>query len=73
MADINEAIEAIVRESGLERAALVRFFSSPAFPAFVRAFEELGGDDGWLALNLHEGGVRDARAWAHVEGGKHLV
>jgi hypothetical protein len=39
-------------------------------PILVAALEELGADDGWIAVRVHDGGVRDARVWPAVEGGK---
>ena len=70
--DINEAIGTIARESGLERAALVRLFSLPGFAAFVRGLDELGAGSGWVAVNFHEGGVRDVVLWPGVLGGKRV-
>ncbi len=73
MADIAEVVDTIARESGLGREALVRFFSGTAFPAFIRALEELGDGEGWIALNIVGANCEESRIWPSVSGGKALV
>jgi hypothetical protein len=77
---LSEAVETIAHTSGLGCDTLVRLFSGAVLPALVCALKELGADNDWVALNLHQGGASAmcgcGRQWAegdNSEGFDHLT